>query len=134
MPDAWFIFFYFALSLYSLRSSECQNSSYLEPCSLKFEVMRLIKSSNGEIYTQAFKSSHLLSPASAASISASEVKLLLISWKPFLDHFDNRTVWKWNLNHLRTFWNVASDFQSQFSMSKIIRIFLNFFFHWRISI
>ena len=27
-----------------------------------------------------------------------------------------------------------SDFQSQFSMSKIIRIFLNFFFHWRISI
>ena len=27
-----------------------------------------------------------------------------------------------------------SDFQSQFSMPKIIRIFLNFFFHWRISI
>ena len=26
------------------------------------------------------------------------------------------------------------DFQSQFSMSKIIRIFLNFFFHWRILI
>ena len=26
------------------------------------------------------------------------------------------------------------DFQSQFSMSKIIGIFLNFFFHWRISI
>ena len=26
------------------------------------------------------------------------------------------------------------DFQSQFSMSKIIRIFLNFFFHWRIQI
>jgi len=27
-----------------------------------------------------------------------------------------------------------SDFQRQFSMSKIIRIFLIFFFHWRISI
>ena len=27
-----------------------------------------------------------------------------------------------------------SDFQSEFSMSKIIRIFLFFFFHWRISI
>ena len=55
------------------------------------------------------KSSHLLSPASAASISASEVKLVLSSWRPFLGHFDNRNVWKWNSNHLRTLWNVASD-------------------------
>ena len=54
------------------------------------------------------KSSHLLSPASAASISAFEVKLVLSSWMPFLGHFDNRTVWKWNPNHLRTLWNVAS--------------------------
>ena len=55
------------------------------------------------------KSSHLLRPASAASISASEVKLVLSLWRQFLGHFDNRTVWKWNPNHLRTFWNVASD-------------------------
>ena len=57
------------------------------------------------------KSSHLLSPASTAStasISASEVKVVLSSWMPFLGHFDIRPVWKWNRNHLRTLWNVAS--------------------------
>ncbi len=55
------------------------------------------------------KSSHLLSLALATSISASEVKLVLSLWRPFLGHFDIRTVWKWNQNHLRTLWNVASD-------------------------
>ena len=45
-----FIYFCFVHSLYSLRSSGCQNSSFLKPCSLKFEVMRLIKSCNGKIY------------------------------------------------------------------------------------
>ena len=55
------------------------------------------------------KSSHLLSPASAASISTSEVKLVLSSWMLFLGHFDITTVWIWNQNHLRTLWNVASD-------------------------
>ena len=110
MPDSWFFHYYSVLSLYSLRSSGCQNSSYLKPWSLKFEkIMRLIKSSSGEIYAEALKSSHLLNPALAASISASEVKLLLSSWRQFLGHFDNRTVWKWNPNHLRTLWNVASD-------------------------
>ena len=108
---AWFMiyFFYSVLSLYSLRSSGCQNSTYLKPCSLKFEVLRLIKSSNGEICAWALKSSHLLSQASAASISAFEVKLVLRPWRPILGHFDNRNVWKLNPNHLRTLWNVASD-------------------------
>ena len=109
MPDSWFIDFYSVISLYSLRSSGCQNSTYLKPCSLKFEVLRLIKSSNGEICAWALKSSHLLSQALAASISASEIKLILSSWRPFLGHFDIKTVWKWNQNHLRTLWNMAWD-------------------------
>ena len=36
--------------LYNLRSSESQSSRFLKPCILKFEVMKSIKSSNGEIY------------------------------------------------------------------------------------
>ena len=96
MPDSWFNLFYSVLSLYSLRSLGCQNSRFLEPFSLKFEVIRFIKSCNGEIHAYALKSSHLLSPASAASISAFEVKLVLRPWRPILGHFDNRTVWKLN--------------------------------------
>ena len=35
---AWFMIYWFLFSPYSLRSSGCHNSSYLKPCSLKFEA------------------------------------------------------------------------------------------------
>ena len=55
------------------------------------------------------KFSHLLSTASTAYTSASEVKFVLSSWSPFLYHFDIKNVGKLNQNHLRALLNVASD-------------------------
>ena len=51
----------------------------------------------------------------------------LIEWKIAL--FQKKKFCQINLRSKSSDWKMAiSDFQSQFSMSKIIRIFLNFFF------
>jgi hypothetical protein len=71
--------------------------------------MRLMKSCQYEIHAFASKCSLFLDSISTASISASEVKLVLGPLRLIFGHFDTRVISKQDLNHFITFSKTASD-------------------------
>ena len=71
--------------------------------------MRLAKSSHDEIQAFAWKCSHFLNSTSTASISASEVKLVLGPLRLIFANFGYQGNSKSRFNHFMTFSETALD-------------------------
>ena len=81
----------------------------MSPFTLKLGNMRLTKSCHDEIQAFDSKWSHFMNSTSTASISASEVMLILGKLRLIFVHFDIRVISKADLIHFMTFSETASD-------------------------